>query len=136
MQTSQNYIFCILQHFVTKVCNFTDFNKFFTRIWKKTPFLPKLKISLTCKLSIWKAISISELDQNFKSVKFINLSVSSLGVFDKECHTFVKMLNVLGLDNQHQQYCIRKMIYIAIGSMYYIFCCRNKEWTNPKLMNI
>jgi hypothetical protein len=33
------------------------------------------------------------------------LSVSSLGVFDKECHTFVKMLNELGLDNQHEQYC-------------------------------
>ncbi|CAB4030630.1 Hypothetical predicted protein [Paramuricea clavata] len=79
---------------------------------------------------------IRELDQNFTSVKFINLSVSSLGVFDKECHTFVKMLNELGLDNQHQQYCIRKMISIAIRSTYYIFCCRNKEWANPELMNI
>ncbi|CAB4025973.1 Hypothetical predicted protein, partial [Paramuricea clavata] len=79
---------------------------------------------------------IRELDQNFTSVKFINLSVSSLGVFDKECHTFVKMLNELGLDNQHQQYYIRKMISIAIRSTYYIFCCRNKEWTNPELMNI
>ncbi|CAB4020236.1 Hypothetical predicted protein, partial [Paramuricea clavata] len=79
---------------------------------------------------------IRELDQNFTCVKFINLSVSSLGVFDKECHTFVKMLNELGLDNQHQQYCIRKMITIAIRSTYYIFCCRNKEWTNPALMNI
>ena len=79
---------------------------------------------------------IRELDQNFTSVKFINLSVSSLGVFDKECHTFVKMLNELGLDNQHQQYCIRKIISIAIRSTYYIFCCRNKEWTNSELMNI
>jgi hypothetical protein len=49
MQTSQGYIFCILQHFVTKFCNFTDFNKFFTGIYF---FLPKSKISLTCKLSI------------------------------------------------------------------------------------
>ena len=79
---------------------------------------------------------IRELDQNFTSVKFINLSVSSLVVFDKECHTFLKMLNELGLDNQHQQYCIRKIISIAIRSTYYIFCCRKKEWTNPELMNI
>ena len=79
---------------------------------------------------------IRELDQNFTSVKFINLSVSSLGVFDKECHTYVKMLNDLALDNQHQQYCIRKIIFIAIRSTYYKFCCRNKEWTNPKLMDI
>jgi hypothetical protein len=48
MQTSQGYIFCILQHFATKFCNFTDFNKFFTGIYF---FSPKLKISLTCKLS-------------------------------------------------------------------------------------
>jgi hypothetical protein len=49
MQTSQGYILCILQHFVTKFCNFTNFNKFFTGIYF---FLPKLKISLTCKLPI------------------------------------------------------------------------------------
>jgi hypothetical protein len=35
--------------FVTKFCNFIDFNKFFTGIYF---FLPKSKISLTCKLSI------------------------------------------------------------------------------------
>jgi p-aminobenzoyl-glutamate transporter AbgT len=29
MQTSQGYIFRILQHFVTKFCNFTNFGKFF-----------------------------------------------------------------------------------------------------------
>jgi hypothetical protein len=34
MQTSQGYIFCILQHFVTKFCNVTDFiNKFFMGIY-------------------------------------------------------------------------------------------------------
>ena len=49
MQTSQGYIFCILQHFITKFCNFTYFNKFFTGIYF---FLAKSKISLTCKLSI------------------------------------------------------------------------------------
>jgi hypothetical protein len=38
MQTSQGYIFRILQHFVTKFCNFTNFNKFFTGIYF---FLPR-----------------------------------------------------------------------------------------------
>jgi hypothetical protein len=55
MQTSQGYSFYILQHFATKFCNFTDFNKFFTGIYF---FLPKSKISLTCKLYI--------VDQIFK----------------------------------------------------------------------
>ena len=58
MQISQGYIFRILQHFVTKICNFTNFNKFFTGIY----FFPRLKISLTCKLSILpKKRSDSEL---------------------------------------------------------------------------
>ena len=79
---------------------------------------------------------IIKLDDNFVSVKFVNLSISSLGVFDKECDTFIEMMNDLGLDDQHQRYCFRKMISIAIRTTYYIFCCRNKEWTNPGLMNI
>jgi hypothetical protein len=33
MQTSQGYIFRILQHFVTKFCTFTHFNKFFSGIY-------------------------------------------------------------------------------------------------------
>ena len=37
-EITPGYIFCILQHFVTKFCNFTDFNKFFTGI---SFFLPK-----------------------------------------------------------------------------------------------
>ena len=80
---------------------------------------------------------IIKLDENFVSVKFVNLSITSLGVFDKECDTtFIEIMNDLGLDDQHQQYCFRKIISIAIRTTYYIFCCRNKEWTNPGLMNI
>ena len=49
MQTSQGYIFRIFKHFVTEFCNFTNFNKLFSGIYF---FLPRSKISLTCKLSI------------------------------------------------------------------------------------
>ena len=49
MQTSQGYIFRILQHFVTKFCNFTNFTKFF---YGNLLFLHRSKSSLTCKLSI------------------------------------------------------------------------------------
>ena len=75
-------------------------------------------------------------DKNFSTVKFVNLSMSSLGVFDKECHTLLEMLKDLRLDKRHQQYCIKKMISTAIRSTYYIFCCRNKEWSTPELMNV
>ena len=42
---------------------------------------------------------IEQLDKNFSTVKFVNLSMSPLGVFDKECHTFLEMLNDLRLEN-------------------------------------
>ena len=38
------------------------------------------------------------LTNYFTTVKLINLSISSLGVFDKECQSFVKMLSDLSLD--------------------------------------
>ena len=45
---------------------------------------------------------IKDLEQNedFVSVKFVNLSISSLGAFEKECSTFLKMLESLGLDKR------------------------------------
>ena len=55
-----------------------------------------------------------KLDENFVSVKCVNLSISSLGVFGKECDSFIEMMNDLGLDDQHQQYCFRKMMSIAM----------------------
>jgi hypothetical protein len=73
---------------------------------------------------------------HFNSVKFVNLSVSSLGVLDKECFTFLEMLDTIGMDKKQQHYCIKKMTSYAIRATYCIFCCRNKEWTNPELLNI
>ena len=77
-----------------------------------------------------------KLTKNFTTVNLINLSISSLGVFDKECQSFVNMLSDLGLDKQRQHHCYRKIISIAIRTTYYIFCRKNKEWEKPELMNI
>lgn len=77
---------------------------------------------------------VRKLNEEFTNVKLINLSISSLGVFDKECQSFLEMLSDLEIDGNHQQYYIRNMISIAIRTTYYIFCCRNKEWSNPELL--
>jgi hypothetical protein len=55
MQTSQGYIFFILQHFVTKFCNFTNFDKFFTGIYF---FLSKSKISLILRIQVDRLMRI------------------------------------------------------------------------------
>ena len=72
--------------------------------------------------------------KKFDTVKFINLSISALGVFDKESTAFLKMLEDMHLDKAHIKYLIRRIINIAIRSTYYVFCCRNKEWTKPDLL--
>ena len=77
---------------------------------------------------------IREQNKHFNKVKFVNLSISSLGVFAKECSSFLEMLDDLDFQKQHQNYCIRRMTTIAIRATYYIFCCRNKEWMNPELL--
>ena len=63
------------------------------------------------------------IDQRKKlnSVKFINLSISALCVFDKESATFLKMLEDMHVDKSFTKYLIKRIINIAIRSTYYIF---------------
>ena len=77
---------------------------------------------------------INEMSRNYRCVRFVNLSMSSLGVFSDECSTFFDMMNDIGIDKKQQRYIIKKMIDIAIRATYYIFCCRNRNWDSPDLM--
>ena len=79
---------------------------------------------------------VKQLNQDFNEVKFVNLSMSFLGIFAQECSSFLEMLANVDLDTKHQTYCIRIMMNIAIRSTYYIFCRRNKEWESPDLLTI
>ena len=71
---------------------------------------------------------IKEMSSNYRFVKFVNLSMSSLGVFSDECSTFLDMMNGTGIDKKQQLYIIKTMIIIAFRATYYIFCCRNRNW--------
>ena len=77
---------------------------------------------------------IKEMSRNYRCVKFVNLSMSSLGVFSNECSMFLDVMNDIGIDKKQQPYIIKKMITIAIRATYYIFCCRNRNWDSPDLM--
>ena len=57
---------------------------------------------------------IMDQKKKFNSVKFINLSISALGVFDKESAAFLKMLEDIHLDKAHTKYIIKRIINIAI----------------------
>ena len=91
------------------------------------------------------------MSRNYRRVKFIDLSMSSLGVFFDEGSTSLDMMNDIGIDKKQQLYIIKKMINIAIRvpceqqersdywkcvccsqatirATYNIFCCRNRNW--------
>ena len=76
---------------------------------------------------------IKEMTRNYRCVKFVNLSMSSLGVFSDECSTFLDMINDIGIDKKQRLFIIKKMINIAITATYYIFCSRNRNWDSPDL---
>ena len=77
---------------------------------------------------------IKEMSRNYRCVKFVNLSMSSLGVFSNECSMFLDMMNDIGIDKKQQPYIIKKMIAIAIRATYYISCFRTRNWDSPDLM--
>ena len=77
---------------------------------------------------------INKMSRNYRCVRFVNLFMSSLGIFSVECFSFFDMMNDIGIDKKQQRYIIKKMINIAIRATYYIFCCRNRNWDSPDLM--
>ena len=46
--------------------------------------------------------SIKEMSRNYRCVKFVNLSLSSLGVYSDEYSTFLDMMNDIGIDKKQQ----------------------------------
>ena len=79
---------------------------------------------------------IKEQESNFIKVKFVNLSLSTLGVFGRTSDSFDDMLRNLQFDSQQSKYIKKKIVSTCIRTSYYIFCQRNKVWDNPKLMSI
>ena len=77
----------------------------------------------------------SELRNQYNRVKFVNISVGALGILGKSSRSFMDFIsNDLLLDNQKTNYLIAKIGACCIRSTYYIFCRKDKEWTEPNLL--
>ena len=46
---------------------------------------------------------------NYGCVRFVNLSMTSLGVFSDECSTFLDMMDDIGIDKKQQRYIIKPL---------------------------
>ena len=79
---------------------------------------------------------LSELSPSYSKVTFINLSMGAIGTMGSSCTSFFSLLNELSFDKTIQKRVIMKAMTISIRSSYFIFCQRNKPWTNPDLLTI
>ena len=55
------------------------------------------------------------MGRNYRCARFVNLSMSSLGVFSDKCSTFLDMMNDIGIDKKKQLYIIKKKRDINIA---------------------
>ena len=74
---------------------------------------------------------IQDLRSQYRTITFINLSMSTLGIYEASSDTILNMMNDLGIAKSVQISIIKKIMNIAVRSTYYIFCRRNKTWTDP-----
>ena len=69
---------------------------------------------------------MDRLVQLYNSTQFVNLPMGALGVYGETSTNFMRFLSDLGRNKKEIEY---------IRCTYYIFCCRNKEWSNPELFH-
>ena len=69
---------------------------------------------------------IRTLKCQYHNFKFINLSVSTLGVLSSHSSDFITMLRELSIDDRHLTYIQKKTSTITIRSTYYIFAYEDK----------
>ena len=79
---------------------------------------------------------IVSLSQNYENVKFINLFMGALGVYSKSCNSFFSVTDELKLSEVEKKYIVRIATNLAIRCSYYIFCRKNKPWTDPANLEI
>ena len=70
---------------------------------------------------------LSDLTSKYRHVEFVNLSIGSLGIFGQSCD--------IAINTGHTNYIIAKFTSIIMLTTFYIFCMRNKLWTNPDLLS-
>ena len=110
-------------------------------ISKKCLYILELTVGFETNLltnAVRKAKKYADLirlqQHQFDSVKFISLSISTLGVFSLQSNDFLIMLKEIGFDDKHINYITRTLTGVAIRSTYHVFCKRGKEWESPELL--
>ena len=85
----------------------------------------------------------NSLRTNYTSIKFVNLSMSALGIFGASCDSLLQMLQDLHFDTNFQKNVVMKVSNIvmkvsniAMRCSYYLCCGHNTQWTCSNLLNL
>ena len=97
--------------------------------------VPNIKINSDRKATKYHSL-IANLQRLYSTVKFVNLSMSALGILKTFSESFLSKLTDLNFDKKTKKHALFKSMNIAIRCTYYIFCRRNKSWANSELLNI
>ena len=68
----------------------------------------------------------TDLANDYKQVKFVNLCISYLFIFGNSSDSFLKLCIESGIENRDRTSIISKLSTVIICSTYSIFCMRNK----------
>ena len=74
------------------------------------------------------------LKSHYDQVKYINLFFGACGIIGKGYKPFFDLLEELKIPDNERHFLTKRIINICIGTTYYVFCMRNKEWSNPELL--
>ena len=82
--------------------------------------------------------TIVDLKKKYEKVTFVNLSMNALGLIckDDDGNGILQALKSIGLSELLSKNIIRNIINVCIRTTYYIFCRKDKEWTNPELLTL
>ena len=78
---------------------------------------------------------LKDFNCDYRQIQFVNLSMSCIGIFGQSSDSFLEMYKRIGIDQSHLNYILNKISSIIIRTTYYIFCSRNKPWSNPKFLS-
>ena len=98
-------------------------------------FETNLEANAERKRAIYQSL-METLKSKYTDVKFVNLSISSLGIFGLSCSSFIEICDALAVDMGHRRYLISKLSSVVIRTSYYISCRGDKPWNCPELLSI
>ena len=97
-------------------------------------FESNLENNVNRKQNKYKNIT-ETLRHHYKSVAFVNLSMSALGVFSNECSSFLDMLKCLKIDKKHQMYIVKKWLALLLDLRILFFAKETRFGIIPTWWN-